>query len=129
VYVRKALASVLSIWCLHMILLSKVTPRYVTLFTNVCLVRLVVVRRQGLFKSSGEIDRPSVSIIDLHVPALTPRIHCSEATLQCSEKYRCRPRTDQDEFQMPLGHHLYIGCAMLGQGWNLEPSLTMCFLA
>jgi hypothetical protein len=33
-YVRKALATVLSVWSLTVILLSKVTPRYVILFTK-----------------------------------------------------------------------------------------------
>jgi hypothetical protein len=83
-YVRKDLASVISIWFLHVILLSKVTPKYVTLFTRECLVRLAV-RRQGLYKSSGEIDLQIFPFIDLYVPALTPRIHCSEAALQFSE--------------------------------------------
>jgi hypothetical protein len=33
-YVRKTLATVLSKWSFHVILLSKVTPRYITLFTK-----------------------------------------------------------------------------------------------
>jgi hypothetical protein len=33
----------------------------------------------GTLKFSGEIDRLSFSFIDLCVPALTPRIHCSES--------------------------------------------------
>jgi hypothetical protein len=45
-YVRKALDTVFSMCCLHVILLSKVTPRYATLFTKG--MPVVVVRRQGL---------------------------------------------------------------------------------
>jgi hypothetical protein len=33
-YVHKALDAVLLIWCLYIVLLSKVTPRYITLFTK-----------------------------------------------------------------------------------------------
>jgi hypothetical protein len=35
--------------------------------------------------SSGEIDRLSFPFIDLYVPGLTPRIHCSESALQLAE--------------------------------------------
>jgi hypothetical protein len=47
-------------------------------------VRLVVVRHQGLL-SAGEIGRMSFLFIDLIVPALTPRIYCSESALQFAE--------------------------------------------
>jgi hypothetical protein len=51
-----------------------------------CLVRLVVVRRQGLYcKSSGETVRLSFPFADLLVPEDTPRLHCSEAALQFAE--------------------------------------------
>jgi hypothetical protein len=33
-YMRKALVTVISIWCHRLILLLKVMPRYVTLFTK-----------------------------------------------------------------------------------------------
>jgi hypothetical protein len=47
-YMPKALATVLSTWRLHVILMSKVTPRYVTLFTKGMSRPLVVMRSQGL---------------------------------------------------------------------------------
>jgi hypothetical protein len=52
--VLKALASIVSVCNLHVILLSKITPRYFTLFTNVIL-RPFNVRREsgGLFRRGG----------------------------------------------------------------------------
>jgi hypothetical protein len=35
--------------------------------------------------SVREVDGLSLMLIDLYVPALTPRLHCSEAALQFSE--------------------------------------------
>jgi hypothetical protein len=35
--------------------------------------------------STGEVDGPSLILIDLYVAALTPRLHCIEAALQLSE--------------------------------------------
>jgi hypothetical protein len=55
--VQKALATVLLIWCIHVILQSKVTHQDMLHYLQrECLVRLVVVYRQGLFKSPGETD-------------------------------------------------------------------------
>jgi hypothetical protein len=58
VYLRKALATVLSIWCLYVILLLKGTPRYVRLFTKgmSCPCSCTFLRTRKL---SGEIDRLS----------------------------------------------------------------------
>jgi hypothetical protein len=55
--VRKAIAVVFSIGSL----LSKETPRYVTLLERGCPVRLVVVRRQGL-KDCWRNRLPGVSL-------------------------------------------------------------------
>jgi hypothetical protein len=55
------------------VLLSKATPRYISLFLKRCLVHLVVTRSQGS-KSSGEIHRLSLTFIDLYVPVLTLRL-------------------------------------------------------
>jgi hypothetical protein len=57
-----------------------------------CIVRLVVV-----LKSSEEMDRPSFPFTELYVPALTPRIHCSETALQLAGNtmivFLCRVNT------------------------------------
>jgi hypothetical protein len=50
-YVRKALAAVLSILNAHVILLSKVTPRYVTLFTKGFFIIMYILFR-GTVKST-----------------------------------------------------------------------------
>jgi hypothetical protein len=55
--------TVLSIWCLHVILPSKAAPSYVTLFTNGISRPLFVVRH------SGDIDRLSFPFTDIYVPA------------------------------------------------------------
>jgi hypothetical protein len=55
----KALASIVSMCNLHVILLSKITPRYFTLFTN------------GMLRP----DRPSLVFIDLNIPTFTPGRH------------------------------------------------------
>jgi hypothetical protein len=82
-YMRKALATVLFIGCLHVILLSKVTLRYVTLFTK---------EMSHPFSSTSVSTRrnksPEFLFIDLYVPVFTPRIHCSEALLQFAENMR-----------------------------------------
>jgi hypothetical protein len=81
-YVSKASAAFLSIWFLHAIHLSKVTPRYVTLFAKGMSRPF---SRSRVSKSSAEIYRLGFPFIDLYVPAFTPRIHCSEAALQFAE--------------------------------------------
>jgi hypothetical protein len=129
--VRKALATVLSKWCFHVIL-AKVTPRYVTVFTKGMSGLFGYGTFSGTLKSSGEIDRTTFLFIDLYVPALTSRIHCSESALQFAETmpflFLCRVNTgivrkQQDGFQVSRGLHLHIDCTILGQGRNLEPVL------
>jgi hypothetical protein len=63
------------------------------------LVRLDVVCRQDS-ESSGDIDRLAFPFVDLYVPALSPRIHCSEAALQFAENttFVFLPPTERDEF-------------------------------
>jgi hypothetical protein len=65
--VLKVLASIISMCNLHVILLSKITPRYFTLFTN------------GIFRPfnvKGEsVDHLSLFFIDFNIPAYTPGRH------------------------------------------------------
>jgi hypothetical protein len=83
--VHKALTTVSSIWCPHVILLSKVTRRSITLFTKGMRRPFSCSTSSGTLKYSGEADRLSFSFIDIYVPALTPRIHRSESALQFAE--------------------------------------------
>jgi hypothetical protein len=64
-YVHKALAIVLLIWCLQFTLLSKVTPRYVILLTEGMSHPFNCSTSSGILKPSGEIDRLSFPFIDL----------------------------------------------------------------
>jgi hypothetical protein len=82
---RKELATVLSILCLNVILLSKVTPRYVTVVRKGMSRQSSCSTFSGNLKSSGDMIRLSFPFINPHVPALTPRIPCSEASLQFAE--------------------------------------------
>jgi hypothetical protein len=133
--VRKALVTVLSMWCFHVVALSKVTPRQVTLFTRGISRPFSCSTSSETLKSSVEIDRLSFPFIELYVPALTPRIDCSEAAFQLqlrvslSRKYTYHPRTEQDVFQVLRGNHLYIDCTILGQGRNLQAPLPLFLLA
>jgi hypothetical protein len=96
-YVREALAAVLSKWCRHAVLLSKVTPRYVTLFTKGISRPFSCNTASGTLKSSGEISRLRFPFSELRTSVLTPRIHCSEAALQFAENttflFLCRVNT------------------------------------
>jgi hypothetical protein len=82
-YLCKALTTVLLIWCLHVILLSKVTLRFITLFTKELSPHSVVVCLPGTL--SGGINRLSFLFIDLYVPVFIPRIHCSEASFHFAQ--------------------------------------------
>jgi hypothetical protein len=66
--VLKALASI------HVILLSKITPRYFTLFIwdIPSIQRMRRIRRSI---SMNEVNRPSLFSIDFNVPAFTPGRH------------------------------------------------------
>jgi hypothetical protein len=66
----KALATGLSIWY------PVESDTKIHYLQRECIVRLVVVRRQGLLKSPGEIPRLSFLFIDHYVPAFMPWIHC-----------------------------------------------------
>jgi hypothetical protein len=70
-HVGKALATVLSIWYLHIIFLSQVTSRYVTLFTKGMSHSFSCSTSLGTLMSSGETDCLSFPFIDLYVPVLT----------------------------------------------------------
>jgi hypothetical protein len=93
---------ILSMQCCHIILLSKVTPSHVTLFTSGTSRPIRCSASSGALKSSGEIDYLSFPFINLYVPSLTPWLHWSEAALQFAEnttfvfltcKYKYHPRT------------------------------------
>jgi hypothetical protein len=84
-YVRKAVAIVLLIWCLHVIALSKVTSRYVTIFTKGMSHPFSCSMSSGALKSSGETDHLNFPFIYLYIPVLIPRIHCCESSLQYAE--------------------------------------------
>lgn len=73
---------------------------------------------QGLFKSSGGIDRLGLAFIDLYVLELKSRLHCSKAALRFGEnktlyvpllrKYRYRRRTEQDTLRAAAASFMYV---------------------
>jgi hypothetical protein len=73
--------------------------------------------------AATEIEGPSYIVIILHVPALIPWLHRTEAALQLSQNtalfkacavYTCDvSKRGLDEHLMTEGHHLYINCARL----------------
>jgi hypothetical protein len=71
--VLKALASIVSMCNLHVILLSNITPRYFKLFTNVMFLLFNIrVSQSPLMR---KVDRLSLILIDLNIPAFTPGQH------------------------------------------------------
>jgi hypothetical protein len=101
-YMRKALATVFSTCYL---LVEGDTK--IHCFLRECLVRLMVVRRQGI------LNFPSLSSGFWHHDFTTVKPRCSlqRARLYVfmSRKYRYRPRKEQDEVQVPRKRNLYIG--------------------
>jgi hypothetical protein len=93
------------------------------------LVRLVVARRQGLYV----FWRNRLPEISVHW-SLFSRAHTKnsmqwvrvavcrehEVRVSLSRKHRYHPQTEQDEFQMRRGHHLYIDCIILVKDGNLR---------
>jgi hypothetical protein len=62
--VLKALASIISMCNLHVILLSKITPRYFTLFAKWDNPSIQLKKRIMRSISTSEADRPSLVFID-----------------------------------------------------------------
>jgi hypothetical protein len=117
--VRKTLATVLPIWCLHVILLSKVSPRYIIYKGIVS----SVICNMSWGISSPEFPLHLSLCSTAHTTALLQwgrvavyREHDFRASLSC--KYRYRPRTKQNEFQVTRGNHLCIE-----QHWGKEITL------
>jgi hypothetical protein len=73
-------------------------------------------------KSSGERDRLSFLFIDLHVPSRIAVCRERDVHISVSRRYRYRPRTEQDGFQLPWGAS-YVDCTIMGQGQNFEAPL------
>lgn len=71
-YVPKVLAVIHSICSLHVILLLKMALGYFALFTNVMFLPFSLSPCLGFLVSSMEIDCPSLPIIELYIPVLTP---------------------------------------------------------
>jgi hypothetical protein len=72
-YARRA--AVLSIWCLLVILLSKMATRCVTLFTKGISCPFSCSTSSGIRSLLERYDRVSFPFIDPCVPAPTPRLH------------------------------------------------------
>jgi hypothetical protein len=67
--VARALAAVLSMWNLQVIILSKMTSRYFTIFTREMFLPFSCSTSSGILNPSEEIDHLSFPFIDLYVPA------------------------------------------------------------
>jgi hypothetical protein len=74
--VQKALASILSMCNLHVILLSKITPRYFTLFTN------------GMLRPFS-VRRDSGGALDYEVSRLLGYKHPVRTSSQCASVASC----------------------------------------
>jgi hypothetical protein len=72
--VMKALTSIFCMCNLLVILLSKITPRYFTLFTN-GMFRPFNVRRESDFALVRKVDHLSLILIELNIPSFTPSRH------------------------------------------------------
>jgi hypothetical protein len=83
--VLKALASIIPVCNLHVILLSKIIPRYFTLLTNGIFHPFNVKKRIRQSISMSEIDRPSLVLIDFNIQAFTPGCQRVQPTLDLSE--------------------------------------------
>jgi hypothetical protein len=71
--VLKASASIISICNIHVILLSKITPRYFTLLTYKWDIPSIQCKRRIRRSiSMSEVDRPSLFLIDFNIPMYTP---------------------------------------------------------
>jgi hypothetical protein len=66
------LASIFSVCNLHVILLSKIIPRYFTLFTNGMFRPFNVRRESGGLLWRRKVDCLILILIDLNIPAFTP---------------------------------------------------------
>jgi hypothetical protein len=125
IYVPKALAAIFSMCSLYVIL-SKMTPRYLTLFTN-GMFRPVEGRPQAFYLS--------LPFIDFYVPALTPWPHSSDATLEFVQHatlmFLCcvYPGIVREQSKVYSrccgGYHLCTKCTVLGQGRNLVAPLPL----
>jgi hypothetical protein len=83
--IRRALAALVSICNLHVIFFIK---NYTEIFHVVYKVNLPFFQSKLSLDCSAsmeEADGLSLNIIDLYVPALTPRLHCGDTALQFSE--------------------------------------------
>jgi hypothetical protein len=71
-------------YSLHVILLSIIRPRYITLFTKGMFLPFSHSTPLRIL-SLKETDRLNFLFIHRDVPVLTPQLHCSEAMLQFAE--------------------------------------------
>jgi hypothetical protein len=116
--------------CLYAILLSKVIPRHVTLFTKGLFRPFSCSTSSGTL-SSGETDRLSFPFFDLYVP----RIHCNESPLQFAKNtmfmllYRVNRGivSEQSNMSSACGGAslIYMNCTILEQGRNLDEPLLL----
>jgi hypothetical protein len=83
--VLKALASIICMCNLHVILLSKITLRYFTLFTKGDIPSIQLKKRIRRSISISEVDHPSLGFIDFNIPAFTPGRHRVQPTLDLSQ--------------------------------------------
>jgi hypothetical protein len=72
--VLKALASIISMCNLHVIFISKITPRYFAIYKwNVFPIQCEARLRRST--TTREVDPPSLILIYFYIPALTPCLY------------------------------------------------------
>jgi hypothetical protein len=114
--VLKASASIISMYNVHVIFLSKIIPIYYMLFTN-GMFRPFSVRWRST--TARKVNPLSFVFIYFNIPALTPGPHWAETALEFSDnktllsicrvhKFHCQ--TGLGEHQLFGGHHLYMCC-------------------
>jgi hypothetical protein len=86
----KALASIIFMCNLHVTLLSKITPRYFTLYKwDIPSIQRKRRVRRSIWMT--EVDRPSLFHVDSNVSACTPGRHTVQATLDLSKNIALLP--------------------------------------
>jgi hypothetical protein len=132
--VLKTLSLIVSIFCLYVILLSKITLRYFTWLTKLMLRSFSFCVRwasTGLTLWKKYMAWVLFSLILWSIAHITSQLHREFSAdfwkhiLLCglSHMYRRHPQRDLDIQQMFGRYHLHIHCTMLGAGRNLMSHL------
>jgi hypothetical protein len=119
--VLKALAPIISTCSLHVILLSKVTPRY---FRGDALsIHCKMSLRES--KSMRKLNGPSLVFVDFYVPALAQSLNFTETSLQLSENIKLSGVCTESKSKPKLCYDRQsVGQSVLEQNTNLGLNIS-----